>query len=135
MRPSERNRARRARRRILALSGGEPTLNPRLLDYVELARAHGARAASSFRPAIRLGNRTPFEHSKTPVSPRHSYHHGSYAELSDAVTCSGHFRKPSLGSMRSRKRIHLRINFVFCEQNYRDSSFVRWSPSAGPPLR
>src|SRR5207244_7666132 len=39
---------------VLVLSGGEPTMNPRLLDYVRLAKAAGVRAIELQTNATRL---------------------------------------------------------------------------------
>lgn len=108
---------------VATLSGGEPTLNPALLDYVRLARAEGARHVELQTNAIRL-DRPGFaeELVAAGADQLHVSLHGSTAEISDAVTnAPGTFAKTVIGiDAAARTSATLRLNFVFCETNRRD---------------
>ncbi len=124
---------------VVVLSGGEPTLNPRLLDYVRLAKESGARAVELQTNATRLGDgnlaRALFDSGldQAMVSL-----HGSTAEISDAITgAPGTFVATVRGiDELAACGVRLRLNFVFCQGNRADFphfiEFVaqRW-PKAG----
>jgi MoaA/NifB/PqqE/SkfB family radical SAM enzyme len=132
---------------VVVLSGGEPTLNPRILDYVTLARTHGASEVELQTNAIRLGQAAgqaaledaPLAQSLADRGVDQAFIslHGSRAAISDAVTdAPGTFDKTVLGIdawVKTGKST--RINFVFCRENATDFvSYVelvadRW-PSA-----
>ena len=125
---------------VAVLSGGEPTLNPNLLDYVRLARSAGASHVELQTNAIRLGRAGVVnELAAAGVNQLHISLHGSTAEISDTVTnAPGTFEKTVLGidaAVDAAPPLTLRLNFVFCEANRRDfPAFVdlvaaRW-PSA-----
>lgn len=124
---------------VVVLSGGEPTLNPRLIEYVQLAKARGARSVALQTNAIRLADpeltRSLVE---AGVEQAMVSLHGSTAEISDGITgAPGTFAATVRGlDELARTSVSLRINFVFCQANHLDfPRFVdlvasRW-PSAG----
>lgn len=108
---------------VAALSGGEPTLNPALLDYVRLARAEGARHVELQTNAIRLAEPGFADNLIAAGTDQlHVSLHGSTAAISDAITnAPGTFKKTLLGiDAAARTSVTLRLNFVFCETNRRD---------------
>lgn len=108
---------------VVILSGGEPTLNPRLIEYIQLAKSHGARTVEIQSNAIRLADATlTAALVEAGLDGAMVSLHGSTAEISDAVTCApGTFASTILGlDELARQPVHLRINFVFCELNHRD---------------
>lgn len=114
---------------VLQLSGGEPTLNPRVCDYVRLGKQEGALAIELQTNAVRLGDETltrALEEAGLDVA--FVSLHGSRADISDAVTrAPGTFEKTVRGiDALSRTKIHVRLNFVFCEMNRHDfPDFIR----------
>lgn len=127
---------------VVILSGGEPTLNPRLPDYVGLAARRGAAAIELQTNATRLAGTDLAERlvsaglSRAMVSL-----HGSTAEISDAVTgAPGTFDATVRGiDALLRTGIDVRLNFVVCQANRTDfADFIdlvaqRW-PAAGVVL-
>ena len=108
---------------LVTLSGGEPTLNPRLLHYVALARREGAREIELQTNATKLGDRALTEALVTAgLDVAFVSLHGSRAEISDVVTeAPGTFEKTVAGlDELHRTTLTVRINFVFCQANYRD---------------
>ena len=76
-----------AKARSLVLSGGEPTLNSRLVEYVQLAKHHGARAVELQTNAIRLADPALTRALAAAGLDRAMVSlHGSTAEISDAIT-------------------------------------------------
>ncbi len=120
---------------ILALSGGEPTLNPRLLEYVERGRDAGAREIELQTNATRLAG-TDLAHrlSDTGVSHAIVSLHGATAETSDFITdAPGTFDQTLLGlDALLQTPIRVRLNYVFCHANrsefpaYVDMVAARW---------
>jgi MoaA/NifB/PqqE/SkfB family radical SAM enzyme len=124
---------------VLVLSGGEPTLNPRLVEYVELAKRHGVRAIELQTNAVRLADAAltralvaaGLEQAMVSL-------HGSTADISDAVTgAPGTFAATVRGiDELAQTAVRVRLNFVFCQANSADfPRFVdlvaaRW-PGAG----
>lgn len=111
----------------IVLSGGEPTLEPRLGSYVQLAKERGARAVEVQTNATRLAD----EHESTTraaslvargVDRFFISLHGSHAELSDRVTgAPGTYDKTVRGIDAAHETTaDVTVNFVFCEANYRD---------------
>jgi pyruvate-formate lyase-activating enzyme len=108
---------------VLVLSGGEPTLNPRLVEYVQLAKRRGARAVELQTNAIRLadpaltGALAAAGLDQAMVSL-----HGSTAEISDAITgAPGTFVSTVRGIDELVKTgVRVRLNFVFCQGNRED---------------
>ena len=113
----------------LALSGGEPTLNPRLLDYVRHARASGVGELELQTNATRLADET-LAHALASAGVDRAFVslHGLDAATSDAVTeAPGTFDATVAGlDTLATTSIELRINFVLCELNHRQfPAFVR----------
>jgi hypothetical protein len=108
---------------ILALSGGEPTLNPRLEELARFGKAAGAREIELQTNATRLAGPGRVDAlSEAGVDVAFVSLHGSCAEVSDVVTAApGTFEETARGlDAIQPSRMGLRINFVFCEPNRRD---------------
>ena len=108
---------------VLVLSGGEPTLNPRLIDYVRLAKNAGVRAIELQTNATRLADEQLTNSLiEAGVEQAMVSLHGSTAEISDLITgAPGTFEQTILGiDALSRTEVRLRLNFVFCQSNYTD---------------
>jgi sulfatase maturation enzyme AslB (radical SAM superfamily) len=124
---------------VLVLSGGEPTLNPRLVEYVQLAKRHGVRAVELQTNATKIADRGlagPLADAgldRAMISL-----HGSTAEISDAVTGTpGTFAATVRGiDQLVRAAVRVRLNFVFCQGNRTDfprfveSVAARWPQAA-----
>lgn len=118
------------RRARITISGGEPTLNPKLIDYLRLARQH------SHGPVELQSNATRFADPalaravvEAGVDEVFVSLHGSTAEISDAITeAPGTFVKTVAGlDVLARLDVGLGLNFVMCERNYRDlPAYVRF---------
>ncbi len=107
----------------VVLSGGEPTLSPRLLDYVRLARAHGPHPVTLETNAVRLGEPSLAQALvDAGVGVTFVSLHGCRAEISDAITeAPGTFDKTLAGIDRlAALGVTLVLNFVICERNYRE---------------
>lgn len=121
---------------VLQLSGGEPTLHPRLCEYVKLGKSEGASAVELQTNAVRLED----EHltrslEEAGLDVAFVSLHGAYSNTSDAITrAPGTFDKTLRGiDALSRTKVHVRLNFVFCEPNRRDfPDFVRLVASRWP---
>lgn len=121
---------------VLQLSGGEPTLNPRVCDYVRLGKSEGARAIELQTNAVRLADEN-LTHALEEAGLDVAFVslHGARAEISDGITrAPGTFEKTLRGvDALSRTKIHVRLNFVFCEPNRSDfPNFVRLVASRWP---
>lgn len=114
---------------VLQLSGGEPTLNPRVCDYVRFGKSEGAVAVELQTNAVRLADESltkALEDAGLDVA--FVSLHAARAETSDAITrAPGTFEKTLRGiDALSRTKIHIRLNFVFCESNRNEfPDFVR----------
>jgi molybdenum cofactor biosynthesis enzyme MoaA len=105
---------------VVTLSGGEPTLAPRLLDHVRLARAHGARHVALQTNAVRLAEGTFAQDLvEAGVDWFHVSLHASDARTSDALTAA-----PGTwdATCRGVDAIHragatLLLNYVFSRDN------------------
>jgi MoaA/NifB/PqqE/SkfB family radical SAM enzyme len=124
---------------VLVLSGGEPTLNPRLVEYVALAKRQGVRAVELQTNAVRLADAELTRGlAAAGVEQVMVSLHGSTAEISDAITgAPGTFAATLRGiDELSQTSVRVRLNFVFCQANRTDfPRFVelvasRW-PRAG----
>lgn len=121
---------------VLQLSGGEPTLNPRVCDYVRLGKNEGAVAVELQTNAVRLGDESltrALEDAGLDVA--FVSLHGSCAEISDTITrAPGTFEKTVRGiDALSKTNVHVRLNFVFCEMNRSDfPNFVRFVAARWP---
>jgi wyosine [tRNA(Phe)-imidazoG37] synthetase (radical SAM superfamily) len=120
---------------ILALSGGEPTLNPRLVDYVALGKERGAREIEIQTNATRFGGSDLAARiAAAGVTDALVSLHGASAATSDHVTAApGTFAKTVAGiDALCATDIRVRLNFVFCQANmsdfpaYVDMVAARW---------
>lgn len=110
-------------RGVLTLSGGEPTLNPRLVEYVAMGKRAGAQEVELQTNAIRLAEPALVRAlADAGLDVAFVSLHASKAEISDRVTgAPGTFVKTVKGiDELARTGVALRLNFVFCAQNYTD---------------
>ena len=128
-----------ALRGILVLSGGEPTLDARLPEYVRRGKAHGACEVELQTNATRLQDPALCRAlAVAGLDIAFVSLHGATAATSDAVTSApGTFVRTLAGLDQLRDTgIRTRINFVLCELNRHElPAFVtmvseRW-PRAG----
>ncbi len=121
---------------VLQLSGGEPTLNPRVCDYVRLGKTEGAVAVELQTNAIRLADeRLTKNLEEAGLDVAFVSLHAARAEISDALTrAPGTFDKTLLGlDALARTTIRIRLNFVFCVPNQHDfPDFVRLAAARWP---
>jgi len=107
----------------LSLSGGEPTLNPRLAEYVRFAKQAGVRQVELQTNATRLSDPALVsELREAGVDVAFVSLHGSRAEISDRVTgAPGTFEQTVRGIDRIiESGIALRLNFVHSAPNTED---------------
>ncbi|MEM9463030.1 MAG: radical SAM protein [Myxococcota bacterium] len=107
-------------RGILVLSGGEPTLDPRLADYVRRGKARGVRAVELQTNATRLGDPERCrELARAGVDTVFVSLHGATAAVSDRVTDAPKTFELTLAGLDelATTTIEVRINFVLCELN------------------
>lgn len=114
----------------ITLSGGEPTLNPRLVEYVALARERGGKPVQLQTNAIRLDDAALARAlHQAGVGEVFVSLHGSTADVSDAVTSApGTFARTVVGldNLHALPDLSLILNFVICETNMHDlPGFVR----------
>jgi len=117
------------------LSGGEPTLNPRLLEYVRLARESGAQRVELQTNGIRLaGSALVSTLLATGLTDALVSLHGASPEVSDTITgAPGTYSKTieGIGAL-VRAGTRVKLNFVFCQANaaqfpeYVDMITQRW---------
>jgi MoaA/NifB/PqqE/SkfB family radical SAM enzyme len=122
----------------LVLSGGEPTLNPHLVEYVRLAKRVGVRTVELQTNATRLAGRGLAPALADAGLDRAMVSlHGSTAALSDAITdAPGTFAETVRGiDELVQTPIHVRLNFVFCQANREDfPRFVDFVADRWPSL-
>jgi MoaA/NifB/PqqE/SkfB family radical SAM enzyme len=114
----------------ITLSGGEPTLNPRLVEYVRLARSLGPRAVQLQTNAIKLDDAAlTRDLVAAGVGEALVSLHGSTAEISDAVTSApGTFARTVVGidNLHAQAGLKLMLNFVINQANLHDlPAFIR----------
>jgi MoaA/NifB/PqqE/SkfB family radical SAM enzyme len=108
---------------VLVLSGGEPTLNSQLVEYVELAKRHGVRAIELQTNAIRLADPVLTRKLADAGLDRAMVSlHGSTAAISDRITgAPGTFAATVRGiDELAQTTVQVRLNFVFCQANRED---------------
>ncbi|MEM7155580.1 MAG: radical SAM protein [Myxococcota bacterium] len=107
----------------IALSGGEPTLNPRLPEYLRHAKNAGIPSIELQTNAIRLADpqlaQTVIE---AGVDTAFVSLHGSRPEICDPVTgAPGTWAKTVAGvDQLARLGVRTRLNFVMCQTNAHD---------------
>ncbi|MEZ4449415.1 MAG: radical SAM protein [Nannocystaceae bacterium] len=108
---------------VVVLSGGEPTLNPRLTAWVALARSSGASHVELQSNAIRLADGDLAERLRDAGLSRCFISlHGATAATSDLVTqAPGTFVKTLAGiDAIVRAGLPVQLNFVICQANFRE---------------
>jgi MoaA/NifB/PqqE/SkfB family radical SAM enzyme len=121
----------------IMLSGGEPTLNASLVDYVKLAKEHSRFPVGLQSNAIRLADRELTRALvEAGIEEAFISLHGSTAEISDAITeAPGTFEKTVIGvdHLHAETRVFLILNFVIHEKNIDDLlPYVRLVASRWP---
>jgi MoaA/NifB/PqqE/SkfB family radical SAM enzyme len=107
----------------ITLSGGEPTLHPRVVDYVRLAASVTRYPVQLQSNAIRLNDPTLVSALvDAGLGEAFISLHGTTAELSDAITeAPGTFVRTIIGiDNLHRTTVRLLLNFVICERNMHD---------------
>ena len=109
----------------VTLTGGEPTLNPRLLDYIRLAKAHSPLLPVALQSnAIRLADPALTDAViAAGVSWVQVSLHGSHAELAEAMSdAPGTFSSQVAGidQLHRHPNVYLTINFVMAQRNFAD---------------
>ncbi len=124
---------------VVVLSGGEPTLNPRLVEYVRLASRLGAASVELQTNATRLANEgLAAALAEAGLQGAMISLHGATAAVSDAVTGAPGTFVATLHGIDAlvRTPVRVRLNFVVCQENREDFPRVvdmvaeRW-PTAG----
>jgi MoaA/NifB/PqqE/SkfB family radical SAM enzyme len=114
----------------ITISGGEPTLNPRLVEYIRLAKQHSHGPVELQTNAMRFADAAfAREIIGAGVDEVFVSLHGSTADISDAITeAPGTFVKTVAGlDNLAGLDVALGVNFVMCERNYRDlPDYVRF---------
>ena len=104
----------------VVLSGGEPTLNPRLVEYVALVRSRSSRLIELQTNAVRLDDRELVARLVEAGLDRAFVSlHGATAAVSDAVTgAPGTFARTLIGlDHLCATGIEVTVNFVVCTRN------------------
>ncbi|MEO8601928.1 MAG: radical SAM protein [bacterium] len=108
---------------MVVFSGGEPTLNPRLLDYIHLAREQGVWGVELQTNATRVVERGLAQPlAAAGLDQAMVSLHGSTAELSDTVTGAPGTHAATVGGIDALvdAGVRVRLNFVFCQANHDD---------------
>lgn len=107
--------------RQVTLTGGEPTLNPALREYVALARAHGRHPVALQTNAVRLAEGVLTDALvEAGVRWVQVSLHATRADLSDEITeAPGTFAKTVVGldHLHAHADVDLVINFVITRKN------------------
>lgn len=109
-----------AKGRKVTLSGGEPLLHPRILDFVRLAKSVSTLPVLLQTNAIRLADNTlALSLKDAGLDEAFVSLHGATDEVSDRVTdAPGTFAKTVLGlDALMHAGIRTQINFVICQAN------------------
>ncbi len=127
------------RKSRVVLSGGEPTLNRRLLAYVRLAKESGAPFISLQTNAVKLDDAAlATSLVEAGVDETFVSLHGCTAATSDAITeAPGTFVRTIVGlDNLHATHVTININFVLCEANRRELvDFVRFAGTRWPRAR
>jgi len=113
-------RAAGERRARIVLSGGEPTLDPGLVDWVRLASSVTDEDVVLQTNAVRLDDASLVARlEEAGLDEAFVSLHGASAEVSDAVTeAPGTFARTVAGiDNLHRTRIRVMLNYVVCEKN------------------
>lgn len=105
---------------VLQLSGGEPTLHPRLAELVAFGRRAGAQLVELQTNAVRLAEAgLAARLAEAGLGVAFVSLHGARAEVSDAITgAPGTFERTLAGVDALRAAgVAVRLNFVFCAAN------------------
>lgn len=108
---------------VLALSGGEPTLNARLPEYIRRAKRAGVAEVELQTNATRLGDAARVaELAEAGLDVAFVSLHGATANVSDRVTESpGTFIQTLSGlDALAASNLRVRINFVLCQLNFHE---------------
>lgn len=111
---------------LITLTGGEPTLHPRLVEYVRLAREHSAPGlgVALQTNAVRLDDAALTDALvDAGVSIVQVSLHAAHAALSDAITqAPGTFARTlrGLDNLARRAEVRLVINYVIVRRNVGD---------------
>lgn len=105
---------------VLDLSGGEPTLNPRLIEYISMAKRLGIEQIEVQSNAINMADAT-YAQKLADAGLRQAFVslHGVTGAVSDRVTAApGTFPRTVAGIKNLlRAGIAVRLNFVLCGYN------------------
>jgi MoaA/NifB/PqqE/SkfB family radical SAM enzyme len=108
----------------VVLSGGEPTLNPRLAEWVRLAKSLSSLPVQLQTNAVKLED-AELARSLVDAGLDEAFVslHGATAEVSDRVTeAPGTFAKTLLGIDRlAETRVQVTLNFVLCGVNHHEA--------------
>jgi MoaA/NifB/PqqE/SkfB family radical SAM enzyme len=125
--------------RAITLTGGEPTLNPHLLEYVRLARSRSTLPVSMQTNAVRLVDGVLVRAlEEAGLSHVLVALHGSNADVSDCITgVPGTFAMTVAGIDQLRATtLHVNLNIVVCRFNLHDlASYVRFIGSRWPGIQ
>lgn len=112
----------------IVLSGGEPTLNPRLLDWIRLARAVSGHEVWIQTNAVKLDNRLLAQQvAEAGVTEAFVSLHGATPAVGDSVTGAPGTWERSLKGIRNLcdAGVHVTLNYVLCQANMHEfASFV-----------
>jgi MoaA/NifB/PqqE/SkfB family radical SAM enzyme len=108
---------------VLDLSGGEPTLNPRLPEYIRLATSSGVRELDLQTNAIKMSDRA-YAQELYDAGLRQAFVslHGITPKVSDRVTAApGTFVRTVAGVKNLLSLgVSVRLNFVLCGYNVQE---------------
>jgi pyruvate-formate lyase-activating enzyme len=108
----------------VTLTGGEPTLNANVVEYVRLAKASSRHPVSLQTNAIRLADAALTDALvEAGLGWVQVSLHGTTAALSDAMTeAPGTFAKTVVGidNLHRHPSVDISINFVITQRNYED---------------
>jgi MoaA/NifB/PqqE/SkfB family radical SAM enzyme len=105
----------------IVLSGGEPTLNARIVEYVALAKSVSAQEVVLQTNAVRLDDAALVAAlAAAGLDEAFVSLHGARAATSDAITeAPGTFARTLVGIDRLHEtRVRVMLNFVICELNH-----------------